>query len=187
MDDFLDRPGGGGTHFDPENRIGPRKGTEVSAQNQGVSEQALNDWDSFATADRESMSLAITRLSTSLSRSGTLAEHDRVLDISIALEILYKLDNGEITYKLSTRAGWYLGKEANERLQIRKTISDFYGLRSAIVHGAQDKRSNRESETHNQALDIARKTLLMHLARGSMPGNQHWPEIVMGKENPDHR
>ena len=185
--DFLDQRGGGGSYFDPENRIDPRKGTEVNAQDQKSCEQALKDWDSFADSDRDTLALAITRLSTSLSRSGTLAGQDRVLDISIALEILYKLDRSEITYKLSTRAGWYLGNHASERLRVRKIISDFYGFRSAIIHSGRTKKSDRNGEIHSQALDIARKTLLKHLSTGSVPSDQHWNEIVMGQENSDGR
>ena len=193
MDDFLDRPGGDGTYVDLENREVPfsqffaesRRATGVSAQNQGVSTQALKDWDSFAAADRNSLFLAIRRLSASLSRSGSLAGQDRILDISIALEILYKLSGGEITYKLATRAGWYLGNEACERLRIKKTLSDFYGFRSAIVHGRRVKKSG--DEVRKQAFDIARKTLLRHLANGNMPDDQHWSGIVMGGENQDKR
>lgn len=185
VDDFLDRPSGNGTYFYPENRIDPIKGIEVTAQNQKTIEKALKDWKCFANADRNSLILAITRLSASLSRSGTFAEQDKVLDISIALEILYRLDRNEITHKLSTRAGWYLGSDASERLQIKKTISDFYGFRSAIIHGRRINKSDRNSNIRGQVFDIARETLLKHLSGGNMPDDQNWNKIVMGQKNLD--
>ena len=194
VEGFLGDYGGGGSYFDPGGgyfdpwqRGAVRKGTKVDPKNHKVAETALKHWDSFADANRNIMALAITRLSTSLSRTGTLAEQDRVLDISIALEILYQLRQSELTYKLSTRAGWYLGSETSERLQIRKTMSDLYSLRSAIVHGSQARTSDRDSAMYKRALDIARKTLLKHLSRKSMPGDQHWNELVMGDATPGGR
>ena len=183
VDDFLNQLDAGGSYFDTGNRINSRRGVEVSVENERCAEQVLKDWETLADGDRDALALAITHLSTSLSRGGLLAQQDRVLDISIALEILYRLDRDEIAYKLSTRAGWYLGSDASERLRIRKTLSDFYGFRSAIVHGRHDNKSARNREIYGQAFDIARKTLLKHLAKGSVPSDQQWNETVMGQVN----
>ena len=183
VDDFLNQPGGGGTYFDPGNWMDPRRGAEISAEDARLAEQILKDWDTFADAGRDTLALAITRLSASLSRIGPLAQQDRVLDISIALEILCRLDRDEITYKLSTRVGWYLGSDTGERLRIKKTISDFYGFRSDIVHGRHTNKPTRNREMHGETFDVARKTLLKHLSTGRMPNDQHWNEIVMGQEN----
>ena len=191
IDDFLDLGvGGGGSYFDPEGRIDYSNSHPVSAENRGVAEQAVRDWGSSAEATRKTLVLSVTRLSTSLSRASSwampnLAAQDKVLDISIALEILYELDVGEITHKLSTRAGWYLGSTADERLRIRQTISDFYGFRSATIHGGNPEETDRRLEIRNKTYDIARKTLLKHLAREHMPGKQQWNEIVMGHVSPD--
>ena len=175
MYDFLGYRGSIGTYYDQKSWIG----TEISAQNRRVSEQALTDLDSLATADRDRLVLALTRLSTSLSRSSTLAAQDRVLDISIALEVLYQIQS-ELTYKLATRAGWYLGSNTNERVQIGKTIRDFYGFRSDIVHG---RKSDLAHGIHGQAFNIARDTLLKHLSSRRLPDKSYWDEIVMGTKN----
>ena len=190
IDDFLDKPGGGGANFDPEGRINSSNSKPVSAEDKGVAEQAVRAWDSSEKADRGKLSLPVARLSSSLSRGSSwaipnLAAEDRVLDISIALEILYGLDAAEITYKLSTRAGWYLGSTAEDRLRIRKTISDFYGLRSAIIHGRKPGKSDRNLEIHNETYNIAKDTLLKHLARGYRPDDGQWNEIVMGHVSPE--
>ena len=115
-----------------------------------------------------------------------LAVDDRVLDVSIALEILYSLDSLEITHKLSTRAGWYLGSGSDDRLRIRKLVTDFYGLRSGVVHGGRGRKKgqkrmsgNPKLELQGEAYDIARATVLEHLKRGCMPDDRQWNEIVM--------
>ena len=35
---------------------------------------------------------------------------DRILDYSTVLEILYRLDRSDLTYKLTTRVGYLLGR-----------------------------------------------------------------------------
>ena len=187
VEDFLHVRGGSCSYFAAEDRLGSHNLAEPNAEIRQVAEQVFRDWGSLSSADRDTLALAITRLSTSLSRSGMLAAQDRVLDISIALEILYRLDHGEITYKLSTRAGWYLGNDIDERLRIRKAISDFYSSRSAIVHGGKATESGPDRHAHVPALETARKTLLKHLARGSVPDEPDWPKIVMGIENSAER
>ena len=191
IDDFLDREGGGGTSYDPEGRIGSVDRSAISVEDKAAAERAIEDWDSFAMPERETLALAIARLSTSLSRRGSwaipnLAVDDRMLDVSIALEILYSLDSLEITHKLSTRAGWYLGRGADDRLRIRKLVSEFYGLRSDVIHGGRGrkkggKRMSRspKRELQGEAYEIARATVLKHLQRGCMPDDRQWNEIVM--------
>ena len=191
IDDFLDRVGGGGTSYDPEGRIGSIDRSAVSVEDKATAERAIGDWDSFAKLERETLALAIARLSTSLSRRSSwaipnLAVDDRVLDVSIALEILYSLDSLEITHKLSTRAGWYLGIGADDRLRIRKLVTDFYGLRSDVIHGGRGRKKarkrisgNLKRELQGEAYGIARATVLEHLKRGCMPDDRQWNEIVM--------
>lgn len=187
VQDFLNVLGGGGTYFASKDRPGSRNLAEPSLERRQVAKQVFRDWGSLSGTERAVLALAVTRLSASLSRSGVLAAQDRVLDISIALEILYRLDYGEITYKLSTRAGWYLGNDIDDRLRIRKAVSDFYGSRSAIVHGGKASKSNRERLTHDQAFEIARTTLFKHLVRGSVPSDGDWPKVVMGAESSAER
>lgn len=183
IENFLGRPAWEGvTFYVLGNSIAPLKKAMIKAEDQKTNEKALKGLESFTGTEQSRLSLAIMRLSTSLSRSGPFVEQDKVLDISIALEILYKLDKNEITYKLSTRAGWYLGRNASERLQTKKTIGDFYGLRSAIIHGREDKNNEK---IYSQAFDIAKKTLLKHLSRKNIPSDENWNKIVMGQQDLD--
>ena len=183
VESFLDFASGITTHSAWATVFLARPPREVSADARRASEQAFGKWSSFSGSDRDALALAATRLSASLSRRGPLAAQDRVLDISIALEILYRLDPGEITFKLSSRAGWYLGSDTEERLRIRKVVRDFYDLRSAIAHGRVSRTTRRKldpEETRDEAFKIARATLLKHLERQAMPSHKDWSDIIMG-------
>ena len=183
VEDFLAMLGGGGSLFSPPSQLEPRRTfSEASQEAMKVTERAFRDWDSLSGPDREALALAIFRLSASLSRTAMLAAQDSVLDVSIALEVLYRLDHQEITYKLSTRAGSYLGKDFAHRVEARKAISKFYGLRSGIIHGGKSRRSNPKEERRirEEAFDVARATLLRHLERTKVPSERDWSEIVMG-------
>lgn len=184
VEDFLNVEGGGGSFFSAPNQLESRTFSEASPETVKITERAFRVWDTLSISDREVLALAISRLSESLSRTGMLTAQDRVLDVSIALEILYGLDHQEITYKLSTRAGWYLGSDFSDRVKTRKTISKFYGLRSGIIHGRKQKHSNPQGDhqIRDKVFDIARRTLLQHLERGKVPKEQHWSEIVMGAD-----
>ena len=190
VEDFLNVEGGGGTSFPSPLQLEPRTFPEADPEAVETTERAFRQWNRLPSADRAVLALSITRLSQSLSRTGMLAEQDRVLDVSIALEILYRLDHQEITYKLSTRAGWYLGNELDDRAQIRKDIANFYGLRSQIIHGGNAKRGRKrkrpspkdQQHTRERAYQIARSTLLRHLERGRVPAERDWSNIVMGAD-----
>ena len=188
VEDLLNVEGGGGSFFSSPSQLESQTFPEASPETVKITERAFRDWDTLPRSDREVLALAISRLSKSLARTGMLAGQDKVLDVSIALEILYQLGHLEITYKLSTRAGWYLGNNFVDRVETRKTISKFYSLRSQIIHGGMSKRGLKQKSsdpeddrrTGDEAFDVARTTLLQHLQRGKVPTDQDWSEIVMG-------
>ena len=188
VENFLNVEGGGGSLFSSPSHLESQTFPEASPETVEITERAFRDWDTLPRSGREVLALAISRLSESLSRTGMLAGQDRVLDISIALEILYQLGHLEITYKLSTRAGWYLENDFGDRVETRNAISKFYGLRSQIIHGGMAKRGRKQKNsyseddrrTRDKAFDVARRTLLQHLKMGKVPTEQDWSEIVMG-------
>ena len=53
----------------------------------------------------------ISRLSEALARTGHYADDDKILDVAIALEQMYELDQGEISFKLRIRAACFLESE----------------------------------------------------------------------------
>lgn len=149
--------------------------------------QTFNAITRLAVSDRNIVSLAIRRYSNALSRSGRFRQEDCILDIAIALEIVYGLDKGELTHKLSARAGWYLGKDYEERNQIRDKIKRFYKLRSCIVHGRKTSRDCKKvmlelTVLYNQTRKVVRQTILKHIDEGNIPREDNWNKIAMGGE-----
>ena len=78
------------------------------------------------------INLAIRRLAASVSRQGgRFGNEDRILDIAIALEVLY---GGATGHKLAQRAAALLGTTAAEQMRTYDQAKEFYGVRSGIVH-----------------------------------------------------
>ena len=156
-------------------------GTETTNKEMKLCTRAIEKWKSFSDSDRNKLSLAFCRIGNSLSRSGKLKDGDRVVDIAIALEILYKLDSSEIRHKLSSRAGWYIGNDTYERIRVRESLNSFYDLRSKIVHGGGSVRSGEKpTEIYTKAREIAKQTILKFLEFGEIPNDQYWSRIIMG-------
>lgn len=63
--------------------------------------------------------------------------HITIVHCMVALEALLTLSGQptEIGYKLSNRAAILLGKNTEERRKFRKEFSDFYNIRSRVIHG----------------------------------------------------
>ena len=181
MEFFADQGGGGG-YIDRGRMASNLMAAEVDVFARSQAKQAVADWMPMRSADRDSTDQAVRRISVSMARSGMLAESDRVLDIAIALEILYRLDRGEIVHKLSTRAAWYLEGTADkrERIKICDSIRKFYKMRSAIVHGRSAKKRVVDREVRAEAFEIAKRTLTKHLSRKSVPDDSVWKTIEMG-------
>ena len=122
------------------------------------------------------MAPIIGRLDEALARDGRFASEDKILDVAIALERMYQLDRGDISYKMQTRAAWYLGDDAGSRLQVMETIKNFYNTRSGIVHNKQKQKSPaRNQEIFNEGLSIAKRTLFK-LLREEPPD---WGKLVV--------
>ena len=80
----------------------------------------------------ETMELAIRRLAASFSRpGGRFGQEDRILDVAIALEVLY---GGKTGHKLAQRAAALLGTSATEQKGTYDQARGFYDARSRIVH-----------------------------------------------------
>lgn len=92
--------------------------------------------------------VAIDRLGKARGLSSNV---DKALDLGMALEIALMHENGnsgggsgEITYKLSSRAAWLLGKNPEERTQVFEKAKKIYGHRSAqlIAGGSRTKATS---------------------------------------------
>ena len=120
----------------------------------------------------------VSRLAEAAARSGRFAVDDRILDVTIALERMYELDQGEIGFKLKTRAACFLESDTARGTQIFKDVGRFYDARSAIVHSTKKERWSTEAReaAFGKGFDIARRSLGKLLREGP-PAD--WNELVI--------
>ena len=141
-------------------------------------------WFSYPNEKRHSIELATRRIVASLGpAAGMFGLEDRILDIAIALEIMYgPFDRGEITHKLRMRAAWLLGKSSDDRWTIAEQMKTFYKARSAIVHGSAKIEREKLQQAFTLGLDLARRTLTTLLMQGPVP---NWDKLVACGAAPD--
>ena len=125
----------------------------------------------------EEMAPIVGRLAEALARDGRFAHQDSILDVAIALERMYVLDEGKISRKLRNRASCYLGTDMESRERVKESIKGFYDTRSDIVHSRSDNVSpHRNREAFRKGFDIARRTLFKRLHEGPP---ENWDELVI--------
>ncbi len=125
---------------------------------------------------RDVMNLAIRRLAASFARGGSpFSAEDCILDVSIALEIMYGPTKHKLGHQLAARAERLLGQGADKRGWIANRVKSFYRVRSAIVHGQKKIKGGRE--TIDKALadgrDLACRSLAEFLSRGPIRNWEH--------------
>ena len=156
--------------------IGPRWGPTESFEpaHADTLREAIRDW----AEGRNVGSYPLRRLASSVDRSGRFRLEDSILDLSIALEMMYGIDL-ELTYKLATRAGYFLRCDPTGRNEVFESVRRFYGVRSDIVHGRQVNRQVLE-QASTEGFEIGRETLFK-LLRTEIDGNpdQYWNKLVM--------
>ena len=97
----------------------------------------------------------------------------------------HPLDGSELTYKLATRAACLLEKSPGRRLATFEEMTEFYGIRSEIVHD-HTKRKHRKLGCEdfelacNNGRDLACATLSAILRHGCFPD---WKQIIFDAED----
>ena len=119
----------------------------------------------------------VSRLSEALARTGNYSLEDQILDVAIALEQMYELDQGEISFKLKMRAACFLESQTEARLSVFRKVGQLYNARSGIVH-RRSKESDRvtKRDGFDVGFDVARASLIKLLREGRP---QDWNEMVM--------
>ena len=113
------------------------------------------------------MAPVVGRLAEALARHGPFAVADRVLDVGIALERIYVLDENNIGRKLRNRAARYLAGDEAGRDSIKESVQEFYAVRSDIVHNRLHRLSpERVHAAFRDGFDIARRSLFKLLREG---------------------
>ena len=130
-----------------------------------VSTEQLSDCEQLLLScmDDVQLRLAVSRLASSLGRTGVNGAFDKVLDVAIALEVIYQLDasRGKGSH-LSRLARQLIGGERNDLNWIRRTAESIYAARTGVIHdGVLPADADR---IYADAFELGRRTLL-HLAR----------------------
>ncbi len=132
-------------------------------------DQLITVWGeaSKAFSVRNFLKRSIRRFASSYTRT---ALEDRIIDLAIAGEALFLAGddgNTEITWRLSHRAGAYIGETPTEKLRIFRNLKSFYALRSKVVHGVielNDKTNQLKLAEYvaltNEISELIRKALL---------------------------
>nr|MEC9421168.1 hypothetical protein [Pseudomonadota bacterium] len=109
----------------------------------------------------------IQRLAEALSRDGRYATEDKVLDLAVVLERLFKPSPKRISGDLQDAVADLLGTDDNSKDLLRKTVKHFYDVRSAIIHGPSDEKKKRlrteMGEASREGFEIARRSLVKKL------------------------
>ena len=145
-------------------------------------DEAREAFGNLRTAHHQAMAPIVSRLAEAQARSGPFAGDDKILDVAIALERMYRPEGGEIAHKMRTRVAWYLGTDAASRLGYMKAAKEFYDMRSKIVHaGRKQVSAQTRLKAFATGFDIAGRTLFKHLRAGP-PGD--WDELVVAGNEP---
>ena len=117
---------------------------------------------------------ALSRIASSLSRSGPHAVSDGIIDVAIALETMYQAGS-ELTYRLGTWASYFLEESAEDRLATYEKLKAFYKSRSDIVHG----RRGGDENALKGGFQVARRTLYRLVLEGGPDGSAEWDQLVI--------
>ena len=139
--------------------------------------EALEAFRNRESVRYERIAPIVTRLSEALSRNGRFALHDKIVDVSIALEGMYELPRWGVTSALEERVSGFLGTDEDSRAKLGKSARAFYDARSVIVHS----RSGKVSPFTNGAafvtgFDLARRSLFKLLREG-VPAD--WEKVAV--------
>ena len=129
--------------------------------------EAKEAFEDRASEHYQRLAPVVGRLAEALARNGPLAVADRILDVGIALERMYVLDEGQISRKLRNRAARYLTTDGPGQERVRESAREFYAVRSDIVHNRLHRLTpERVHAAFRNGFDIARKSLFKLLREG---------------------
>ena len=149
----------------------PAKGFDGFDEGPVLRREALDEakeaFENRSSERHRRMAPVVGRLAEALARNGPFAVADRVLDVGIALERMYVLDEGKISRKLRNRAAKYLATDGLSQESIRASAQEFYEVRSDIVHNRLHRLTpERVHAAFCNGFDIARRSLFKLLREG---------------------
>ena len=106
-----------------------------------------------------------------LQRGGQFATEDKVLDVAIALERMFKPRDGGISRQLQKKVAGFL--EGNDEVQsrVKEAVEHFYNVRSAIIMGQKMKGKSacwkKRKKRLTRGFGLTRRSLFKMLRDGS--------------------
>ena len=139
-----------GRHHRPSS---PRKGrsishlfdpfTEFINADVGQVERAKDLFSRRATTAYADFAPSIYRMAEAHNRDGRFGAHDRILDLAIVFERIFKPPRRNISEVLQSETAELVGKTDEEKARIKSDVKHLYDVRSAIIHGPSDKRKTQ--------------------------------------------
>ena len=109
---------------------------------------------------KDTLNLAVRRIAGSFSRpGGRFGQEDRILDVAIALEVLYGDTTGD---KRAQRAAALLGETAAEQKRTYDQAKGFYDVRNSIAHS---KMSPPSRDVLDKELETGRNLACLTLVK----------------------
>ncbi|KGJ71749.1 hypothetical protein GY21_20090 [Cryobacterium roopkundense] len=187
-------------------RLTPPPSGSLSSSRHGALSRSLPQWTKaeigvFAKAWHlvqkgsipKAIDLALRRLARTAERS---APEDTTIDLMIAAEALYlsELGNGELSYRLSTRAGLWLDTSSlGDRVRTKNLFTTAYSVRSKVAHGNTPTSKDLKydgvavtlQEINDQVLRVLKLACWKALEaseQGDWPPN--WDELIFRQDSP---
>ena len=130
--------------------------------------EAREAFDKRESQQYNRMAPVVGWLAEALGRDGRFAAELRVVEVGIALERMYELNERGISRHLQNRISRLLGTDDESRERIKATVKEFYDARSEIVHGRKDDMSPlRTDAAFFKGFKIAKRSLFKLLREGS--------------------
>lgn len=137
----------------------------------------------FDLAERFAQWPNLARLISRLGRARVSHDHvDSHIDYGIIAESLLTHSDGqtsEIAHRLSTRAAWFLGEDADGRRIIAEQVRKLYRWRSNAAH-AGVLSSKWSPDDRLRADEICTALIRKTLERGAFVNAADWPAIIFG-------
>ncbi len=141
--------------------------------------EAREAFDNRESHQYAKMAPVVGWLAEALGRDGRFAAELRVVEVGIALERMYELNERGISRHLQNRISRLLGTDDESRERIKATVKEFYDARSEIVHGRKDEMSPlRTDAAFFKGFKIAKRSLFKLLREGPP---DDWNALIDGE------
>ncbi len=138
--------------------------------------EAKEAFDNRKSQQYNWMAPVVGWLAEALGRSGRFAAELRVVEVAIALERMYEINERGISRHLQNKISRVLGTDDESREKIKVKVKEFYDARSEIVHGRRDKLNPlRTDAAFFKGFSIARQSVFKLLREGSP---EDWEALV---------